>query len=111
MYAKLEKMHRYYDDDKWEYRRALQDLRGKKKILEIGCGSGKFMALAKREEKLSIEGLERNQRAIHEAAERGIVVRDDSAELVARNNPGSYDVVCSFQVVEHVPRLGSFLKT
>jgi|HubBroStandDraft_5_1064220.scaffolds.fasta_scaffold83644_2 2-polyprenyl-3-methyl-5-hydroxy-6-metoxy-1,4-benzoquinol methylase len=111
MYAKLEEMNRYYPADKWEYRTALTDLRNREKILEIGCGSGKFIALARVEAALSIEGLEQNKRAILEATQQGLHVRDASAESLATEFPASYDAICSFQVVEHVPRLGNFIQT
>src|SRR5262249_8598243 len=54
MYAQLEIAEaNYYPQTKWEYTAALADLKGQKKVLEVGCGSGQFIALAKAEEGLS----------------------------------------------------------
>src|SRR5215475_13305938 len=42
MYAQLEGTNGYYPARKWEYDAALADLRGRQRVLEIGCGSGNF---------------------------------------------------------------------
>ena len=110
IYAQLETVIDYYSSRKWEYDVALRDLRGREKVLEIGCGSGQFIAMAKAEAGISIEGLELNQTAISQALRRGLCVRNARAEAVAKEASGTYDAVCSFQVVEHVPMLGDFLR-
>jgi len=110
MYAQLEKIDWYYLPRKWEYEVALRDLRGRERILEIGCGSGNFMALAREEAGLSLEGLEQNTKAISEAVERGLRVREETPEDAARQSPASYDAICSFQVLEHVPKPADFLR-
>src|SRR6266404_5051419 len=56
MYAQLEKIEWYYMTRKWEYEIALKDLQGRERILEIGSGSGNFIALAKKEAGLTVEG-------------------------------------------------------
>jgi SAM-dependent methyltransferase len=104
MYAQLADYGGYYVARKWEYDAALLDLRGHQRILEIGCGSGNFMTLAKEEAGLSIEGLEQNEEAIKEATRRGLRVRKATAEDAAKQSPGMYDAVCSFQVFEHITK-------
>lgn len=109
MYTQLADRGTYYLAAKWEYEVAIRDLAGQERILEIGCGSGVFIALARQIAGLSIEGLEQNKDAVREALQRGMRVREATAEDVAKQSPASYDAVCSFQVLEHVPRPAEFL--
>jgi 2-polyprenyl-3-methyl-5-hydroxy-6-metoxy-1,4-benzoquinol methylase len=111
LYAQLNGVNDYYSSSKWEYDAALEDLHGRVKVLEIGCGSGQFIAKVRAQTGISIEGLELNQRAISQAVLNGLSVRSARAETVAKESPETYDAVCSFQVVEHVPMLGEFLHT
>jgi 2-polyprenyl-3-methyl-5-hydroxy-6-metoxy-1,4-benzoquinol methylase len=109
MYAGLEKLESYYAARKWEYEVALRDLAGRKKILEIGCGSGKFIAMAKSEAGLSVEGLEENEQAIEEARAKGLSVRRAKLDDLSESSAASYDAICSFQVIEHIPTLRDFV--
>jgi len=108
MYTQLDNRGGYYIAQKWEYDTALVDLRGRQKILEIGCGSGRFMTLAK-DAGLSVEGLEQNNEAISEAKRNGLRVREATVEDAAKQCPGIYDAVCGFQVLEHVANPKEFL--
>lgn len=110
MYEQLANRGGYYVEEKWEYNAALQDLHGRRRALEIGCGSGEFIALAKERQGLLVEGLEQNPAAIDEAKKRGLSVRAVTVEDAARQFPGSYDAICSFQVLEHVQKPREFLE-
>jgi 2-polyprenyl-3-methyl-5-hydroxy-6-metoxy-1,4-benzoquinol methylase len=109
LYSQLENIDWYYPKRKWEYEVAVKDLRERQKVLEIGCGSGNFMLFAKEEAGLSLEGLEQNPRAVEEATRIGLRVIAATAEERARTSPSVYDAICSFQVLEHVPRPCEFL--
>jgi SAM-dependent methyltransferase len=65
--------------------------------------------LAKEEAGLCMEGLEQNKEAIREARERGLEVREATAEDAVQESPGMYDAVCSFQVLEHIAKPKEFL--
>lgn len=110
LYSQLDKFEWYYMPRKWEFDMALQDIRGCKKVLEIGSGSGSFIVLARETLGLEVEGLEQNAKAIAESIRRGLMVRKTTVEEMARQFPASYDAICSFQVLEHVQKPRQFLE-
>jgi SAM-dependent methyltransferase len=111
LYAQLEKFDWYYMSEKWEHGVAMQDLEGCRNGLEVGCGFGDFVARVKKEKPgIAFEGCEQNPSAVGNAQARGLPVHLKKSEELAESNPGQYAAVCSFQVLEHVPDPGSFLK-
>jgi len=77
-------------------------------VLEIGCGEGAFVQKL-RTAGLDAEGLEINHRAVAAARQNGLPVKLADLNAVAAEQPRSYDAVCSFQVLEHVPDPRAFL--
>lgn len=110
LYAGLDRFDWYYVPQKWEHLQAISDIRGCRTVLEIGCGWGDFIELAKRSAKIEVWGLEKNPRAIEEARRRGITLDPSRLEDLAKASAGKYDAVCAFQVLEHVPAPGEFLR-
>jgi 2-polyprenyl-3-methyl-5-hydroxy-6-metoxy-1,4-benzoquinol methylase len=110
LYERLEDFDWYYMPRKWEHEAALEDLRGCERILEIGCGAGGFLALARERLALEVEGLEQNPKAAREAAQHGLHVRTMRVEEIVEVCGAKYDAICSFQVLEHVPNPATFLK-
>jgi len=109
LYAQLCRNDWYHCGEKWEHDVALRDVEGATKIIEIGCGSGEFIARARDEKGLSVEGLEQNPDAIERARRRGLAVFAADVRDLALERPAHYDVVCSFQVLEHVSEPREFL--
>ncbi len=104
-YEDLQKNSWYYQSDKSEWRFA-QNYTKEKNILEIGCGIGRFSEYAKA---AHYAGLELNGNAVRIARENGLnVINQLSSEHVIEVG-GYYDVVCSFQVLEHVTDVKGFM--
>jgi 2-polyprenyl-3-methyl-5-hydroxy-6-metoxy-1,4-benzoquinol methylase len=80
------------------------------KVLEIGCGPGDFLLRIKERIGAQCVGIELNNKAIDEANEKGLTVFHESIKQHARVNKEVYDVVCSFQVLEHISNVNEFLE-
>jgi SAM-dependent methyltransferase len=110
-YEKLRKFDWYYMAEKWEFDQALQDLKGSRRILEVGSGPGLFVEKVLRESKGScIRGLELSAAAFQEAHRKELPVEQRDLQEVAAKGE-TFDAVCSFQVLEHVPQPRRFLET
>ena len=104
LYLHLQQFDWFYMRDKWEFDQALRDLKGSRRILEVGSGPGFFVERVLNECPGSlIKGLEVNAAAFREAFRKNLPVEQmDLQEVVAKGE--TFDTVCSFQVLEHVHR-------
>jgi SAM-dependent methyltransferase len=104
-YEQLQVHDWYYQEDKPEYLYAKDLVPEHASVLEVGCGKGAFHAYLPGS--VDYTGLEFNDEAIRKARAQGLNVIKQPVE--AHVDGGQrYDVVCSFQVLEHVERPGSF---
>ncbi len=106
-YSDLQKFDWYYKDDKFEYDYVAKLIKSKDKVLEVGCGKGAFSALIPSKKYV---GLEFSETARDQALLLGRDVRTQSIEDHSKLNEQMYDVVCSFQVIEHTSDPKSFLE-
>lgn len=107
-YEDLQRLPWYYQDIKPEYRFAKNHVGAQDRVLEVGCGKGVFKSFL--DESVSYRGLEFNQVAIDKAKSQGLDVTSQPIEIHAEEHPDEYDVVCHFQVLEHVSDPIGFLR-
>ncbi|OOC47843.1 hypothetical protein B0684_12935 [Thioalkalivibrio versutus] len=109
LYAQLQKFEWYYDSDKWEFDAALSLIPRESRILEVGVGVGHFMGKAKRNGH-HVSGVELNTKAAEYVREQGFEVFERDLNELGSHNSEPFDVVCSFQVLEHVSDPRSFIE-
>ena len=101
----------YYPEWKWEYDIALQCIKKSETVLEVGCGSGRFLSRLKEDNKdRKLKGLELNQFSVDKAISNGLDVELETIQNFSNRKGEQYDVVCIFQVLEHVCEVRSFLE-
>ena len=106
-YENLQRFEWYYLDDKDEYAVAAIYLATQDNVLEIGSGRGSF---AKKVPKAKYLGLEFSSNAIRMGAEQGIALVAETIQAHSVIHAGQYDVVCAFQVLEHVSDVRGFIE-
>lgn len=110
-YRKLQGGKDYYIPWKWEHEIALGYLKqSHKNILEVGSGGNGFLMRMKSMGRTA-SGLELNQDSIKRGRAHGLNVLPVTVEDHATHHEECYDVVCSFQVLEHVSDPLSFLNS
>lgn len=107
-YEALQRHDWYYQDDKPEYVAVAADIAPHTRLLEVGCGKGAFARYLA--PGVHYRGLEFNERAIAQARQAGLDVVGRPIEDEATAAPEHYDVVCHFQVLEHVPEAAGFMR-
>ncbi len=108
-YEQLQTVPWYYSSWRWEYDVFMDILSPHdKKILEVGSGGLSFM---ERIQSLgyNIIGLELNEQSIQKAKEKGLNVQPVFLESFASENVEQFDIVCAFQVFEHIRNIREFV--
>jgi len=107
-YEKLQSYSHYYIDNKPEYDFVKTFISEGIRILEIGSGSGNFAERI--DEAVSYTGLEYNSLAVSKAQQKGINVIKKSVNTFVKETKLKFDIVCSFQVLEHVDDVAGMIE-
>lgn len=99
----------YYAKDRWEHRKGIERINTGDKVLEIGCGDGVFLELLKKKGIKNAEAIELNESAVAALKKAGYDIYNETIETFAPKHKEQYDVVCFFQVLEHIHDIKSFL--
>ena len=112
LYEQLQHFDWYYMQEKWEFDQALrwiESLGLGQHLLEVGVGQGSFLQQA-RSKGLVPTGVELNPSGAAAARDLGFdVLMEPLSHIRQRLGDGSWDVICSFQVLEHLADPLSFL--
>ncbi len=93
----------YHAEDRWEWgvvRRVLAE-RGKTRLLELGCGEGRFLASLASFADVEAEGIDLSEGDVAAALARGVKARCLSLQD-AILEPARFDVIFMSHVLEHV---------
>ena len=107
-YNSLSRFDWYYMESKWEFLQVEKMINIEYSTLEVGCGEGAFIKMLNTSGKKCI-GLEQSGYAVKNAHQEGIPLISQTIAEHADENPGKYDVVCSFQTLEHIPYVREFI--
>lgn len=109
-YQELQRFDWYYPNWRWEYDVSKNLISKKDRVLEIGSGNGAFLELLVKDG-VAAEGLETCEAARTIAEAKGLRVQNIDIQNYAENQAESYDVVCAFQVLEHIAHVRDLLTT
>lgn len=98
MYAQLQQFDWYHEASKWEFGYAINEIPTGADVLEVGCGTGNFLELLESIGTHAVTGLESNAVAADMASTKGLSIMTHATDVPA----SAYDVVCAFQVLEHI---------
>jgi len=107
-YEEIEKPFQgnWYQEWKWEFGEAIADARSCRNILDVGCGTGGFLAKA-RGEATEVVGVDFNESVLAIARQKGITTFPSLGSIPSSGN--RFDGIFSFHVLEHVPDPVAFL--
>jgi 2-polyprenyl-3-methyl-5-hydroxy-6-metoxy-1,4-benzoquinol methylase len=77
--------------------------------LEVGCAEGAFLKRINKETGANCVGLELNESCVLNSP--NLKIENIFIQDFSRNNIAKFDLVCTFQVLEHIAEVHSFIKS
>ena len=105
-YEQLQNFDWYYPAEKYEYQRAANWVKSGDRVLDIGCGAAHFATYIP---DASYHGLEPTHSPGAKPMHTGSHILSEQVTRHALTQSQTYDVVCAFQVLEHIGDPQSFL--
>lgn len=99
----------YLHPGKTEYDYVQKYVKENSAILDVGAGRG--VLFTKIEKKVDYQGLELSTKAVELAQNSNINVIQEDLIVHAERNQSKYDIVCLFQVLEHLTELDDFINS
>ncbi len=98
-YRQLQTFNWYFPETKFEYDHAVSWITPDQHILDIGCGAAQF---EKKLSNVSYTGLDPHCMAPQDVEHHDLHIQSETIADHAQTHRQHYDVVCAFQVLEHV---------
>jgi SAM-dependent methyltransferase len=109
LYEQLQEHQPYYAVWRWDHGEACRFVPSSRcKVLELGAGRGTFIEHLK-DAGHDVCGLELNPKVAEQCRAKGLEVYTETVEEHAASHAAAYDVICSFQVMEHVCDVAGFI--
>lgn len=107
-YIHFQKFAWYYMPWKWEHKTCADYIKPEHNILEVGCGEGAFLKKIKSQTGANCVGLELNESCVLNSPQ--LKIENILIEDFSKTNAEKFDLVCTFQVLEHITQINSFIK-